>query len=69
MILYGTNFRVKMDGMYHEMNRYEFISYLICMGHFKHYENAPKKFQKETKIHELPTLYRTKAGYVYAVIK
>ena len=52
-----------------EMTKGDFINHLISIGQVKKYENMNKRYKKECSENDCPNIYRTKAGYVYSVIK
>ena len=51
-----------------DFTRKELVQFLISKNQIKHYSETNRYFRKEVRKDELPELYCTKAGYIYAVI-
>jgi hypothetical protein len=63
-----NNYHVYIGKQIFCYSRKEFIQHLIDIKQTKKYETINNKFKKETSINELPTIYKTKSGYIYAVV-
>ena len=51
-----------------KISRGELIKMLISRGQVKKYHKAPKRFRKEIRRDELPEMYATASGTLYAVV-
>jgi hypothetical protein len=46
----------------------EIITHLITQKQVKYYSTMPQDFRREVSLADLPTLYTTQSGYIYAVV-
>lgn len=60
---------VDSNKMPHSFTRREFINYLINTNQIIKYSTRNARYKKEVSVNELPSLYVTKAGYCYAVVR
>jgi hypothetical protein len=56
------------NGKIEQYTKHEFIDHLIETKQVKWYQFMNPRFKKETKLSECPVIYKTRSGYVYAVI-
>jgi len=65
----STHYHVYIGKQIFNFTRKEFIQHLIKIEQVKKYQSMSKNFKRETKIEELPSIYKTNSGYLYAVVE